>query len=120
VVLINQRAAERYWPGQDPIGKRISFGADKKEDGPVWLSIIGIVKDARQDDWTSALPRGLSRRAAKPRLHGFPWIAHRLPHHRPPHRRQPGRYGPRRQANHLGHRLQSAHFRSHEDEPGSR
>ncbi len=55
VVLINQRAAERYWPGQDPIGKRISFGADKKEDGPVWLSIIGVVKDARQDDWTSPL-----------------------------------------------------------------
>jgi predicted permease len=44
VVIINEHAARRYWPGEDPIGKRITF--DSK-----WLTIIGIVKDARQGDW---------------------------------------------------------------------
>lgn len=47
VAVINQRAAERYWPGKDPIGQRISFA-----DPPVWLTVVGIVKDARQEDWS--------------------------------------------------------------------
>jgi putative ABC transport system permease protein len=52
VVLLNQRAAELYWPGQDPIGQRINFG----DNPPAWLTVIGIVKDARQDEWV-AQPR---------------------------------------------------------------
>ena len=52
VVIINERAAATYWPGEDPIGKRISFGKDK--DGrPNWLTIIGIAANARQYDWSS-------------------------------------------------------------------
>jgi putative ABC transport system permease protein len=52
VVLLNQRAAELHWPGEDPIGRRINFG----NNPPVWLTVIGIVKDARQDEW-AAPPR---------------------------------------------------------------
>jgi len=40
-VVINERAAARYWPGEDPLGKRIRFDQD-------WLTIVGIVKDAKQ------------------------------------------------------------------------
>jgi putative ABC transport system permease protein len=47
VVLINQRAAALYWPGEDPLGKRISFGGNP----PQWLTVVGIVKDARQNSW---------------------------------------------------------------------
>jgi predicted permease len=50
-VIINERAAIRYWPDEDPIGKRISFETDKIT-GPNWLTVIGIVKNAKQSDWT--------------------------------------------------------------------
>ena len=52
VVIINQRAASEYWPGEDPIGKRISF-AGKKATFPEWVTIIGIAKDAKQENWAA-------------------------------------------------------------------
>ena len=52
VVLINQRAARKYWPGEDPIGKRIAYG-DDKDNPPTWLTIIGVVKDAGEHDWAA-------------------------------------------------------------------
>src|SRR5208282_3338039 len=47
VVLINERAASQYWPGEDPIGKRMSFEADAYKL-PIWLTVIGVVKNAKQ------------------------------------------------------------------------
>src|SRR6185437_6247275 len=52
VVLINERAAKRYWPKEDPIGQRISLDRDKS-GAPVWLTVIGVVADARQEDWAA-------------------------------------------------------------------
>jgi len=51
VVVINQRAAESYWPGEDAIGKRISFDASGVK--PTWLTVVGIVKDAKQENWAA-------------------------------------------------------------------
>ena len=51
VVIINERAAKEYWPGEDPIGKRVSFDDDPKN--PIWLTVIGIAKDAKQDNWVA-------------------------------------------------------------------
>jgi len=42
-VLVNRTMAEKYWPGADPIGRRVRFGTD----GP-WLTVGGIVGDVRQ------------------------------------------------------------------------
>ena len=50
MVIINERAAHEYWPGEDPIGKRISFDSDKANP-PTWLTVIGVAKDAKQYDW---------------------------------------------------------------------
>jgi putative ABC transport system permease protein len=42
VVLINQTAAQRYWPGQNPLGQRVQIGG-----GNPWKEVIGIVGDVK-------------------------------------------------------------------------
>jgi putative ABC transport system permease protein len=51
VVIINEQAARQYWPGEDPIGKRLCFDDDTANPAS-WLTVIGIAKDAKQDSWT--------------------------------------------------------------------
>ena len=46
VVLINETMARKFWPNQDPLGKRMKFGLPG-DDVP-WLRIVGIVGDVRQ------------------------------------------------------------------------
>ena len=41
-VVINETAARTYWPGEDPIGRRLRFD----ENGP-WFTIVGIVADVQ-------------------------------------------------------------------------
>ena len=41
VVIIDRILADRYWPGQDPIGKRISRGGSEAD--PVMWTIVGVV-----------------------------------------------------------------------------
>jgi len=44
VAIISEAAASRYWPGEDPLGKRISGAASDQR----WLTIVGIVSDVKQ------------------------------------------------------------------------
>jgi putative ABC transport system permease protein len=41
VAIIDERIAARYWPGEDPLGKRLKLG-DHASDRP-WLEVIGVV-----------------------------------------------------------------------------
>ena len=41
VAVINEEAARKYFPGQDPIGRRIHFGPPRNE--PPWMTIVGVV-----------------------------------------------------------------------------
>jgi putative ABC transport system permease protein len=50
-VIVSERVATRFWPGQDPIGKRIKFGAPDS-DVP-WLSIVGVVREVRYRNVTN-------------------------------------------------------------------
>jgi len=52
VVIVNNRLAQRYWPGEDPIGKRFTLGDPQKN--PVWLTVVGVAQDSKQDEWTGA------------------------------------------------------------------
>lgn len=44
-VIVSERVVSRFWPGQDPIGKRIKFGA-LTSTSP-WMSIVGVVGDVK-------------------------------------------------------------------------
>jgi putative ABC transport system permease protein len=44
VLIINDEMARKYWPGGDPIGKRIAL--DQEPDH--WLTIVGVVGSVRQ------------------------------------------------------------------------
>ncbi len=45
IVLINETMARRFWPGENPIGRRIRLGADT--DRQPWITVVGVVGDVR-------------------------------------------------------------------------
>lgn len=49
VVIINERLASRHFPNEDPLGNRITF--DGPNGTPRWLTVVGIVENAKQNSW---------------------------------------------------------------------
>jgi predicted permease len=47
VVVLNERAAERLWPGQDPIGRRIGAATAYFAGGDSTAEVVGVVADVR-------------------------------------------------------------------------
>ena len=47
VVVVDESMARRYWPGEDPIGKRLK-GFDKRGHNDEWATVIGVVEDMRR------------------------------------------------------------------------
>ena len=47
VVIVNETLARKYWPNQDPIGKRIRFY------GPIdrapWMQVVGMIRDVKHE-----------------------------------------------------------------------
>jgi putative ABC transport system permease protein len=49
VVIINEAMARRFWPQEDPIGKRFKYGGEEStEDQSPWRTIVGVVADTRR------------------------------------------------------------------------
>jgi predicted permease len=46
VVIVNRTLADRYWHGQDPIGKRIHIGIP--ESPTPWATVVGEIADIKQ------------------------------------------------------------------------
>jgi predicted permease len=45
VVVLSESAARRFWPGEDPVGKRLRF-----VDTTVYSEVIGVARDIRASD----------------------------------------------------------------------
>jgi predicted permease len=43
VIIVNEELARRFWPGEDPIGKRVQRGGK----GP-WRTVVGLVRDEKE------------------------------------------------------------------------
>ena len=65
VVVINDAMARKYWPNEDPLGKRLKVSPL----APSWSTVVGVVADARTESLESArvpvLYMSLYQRSAK-------------------------------------------------------
>jgi putative ABC transport system permease protein len=52
VAVINQAAARKYWPNQDPLGKRVHVRF--RVARPDWITIVGVIADARTESLADA------------------------------------------------------------------
>ena len=53
VVLVNETLAQTYWPGQDPIGKRLRMGSDDPKRP--WMTVVGLVRNVRHNGVTAVV-----------------------------------------------------------------
>jgi predicted permease len=47
VAIVNHKLAEHYWPGQEPIGKRLRIGTP--ETPTPWLTVVGEIGDLKEN-----------------------------------------------------------------------
>jgi putative ABC transport system permease protein len=50
VAIVNRRLADRFWPGQDPIGKRLR----QPRPNASWLVVVGVAGDVRHESLTAS------------------------------------------------------------------
>jgi putative ABC transport system permease protein len=67
VVVVNEAFVRRYFPGQDPMGKRIGYGT--RNDEHYWRTIVGIVADTREQ--LGEPPRGTAYAPFRQNLEGW-------------------------------------------------
>lgn len=47
VIIVNETLAARYWPGENPIGRRLRFTGPLAEDP--WMEVVGVVNDVKHE-----------------------------------------------------------------------
>jgi putative ABC transport system permease protein len=50
-VIVNRALAERYFPGESPVGRRIAFDRVASE-GSTWRTVVGVVGNVRRESLT--------------------------------------------------------------------
>jgi putative ABC transport system permease protein len=48
-LMINQALAQRDFPDEDPVGKRITLGNTDENNQPIWFEIIGVTANVRSE-----------------------------------------------------------------------
>lgn len=78
VAVINERMAARYWPSEDPIGRRITLGLPRP-DNP-WITIVGIARDVPHRSIDSKPePDWYASRLVAPQRHRYVFVRSALP-----------------------------------------
>jgi putative ABC transport system permease protein len=50
VVIVNEALARRQWPGEEPLGKRITVNGESVKS----REVVGVVRNLKQGEWASA------------------------------------------------------------------
>ena len=50
-VVVSRSAANRLWPGENPVGRRVLM-----ENDSTWQTVIGVVGEVQQEDWRGQAP----------------------------------------------------------------
>src|SRR5262249_27656311 len=65
VAIVNQAMAAKYWPGQDPIGKRVRIGAADAPSPHAWYTVVGVVGNVKHWNLVTASEPELYRPMAQ-------------------------------------------------------
>ena len=55
VAVVNQLMAERFWPGENAVGKRFKLGRTEDVVDEPWVTVVGIVPSVYQGDFEDPL-----------------------------------------------------------------
>jgi predicted permease len=72
VAIVNQRFVSKFWPGQDPLGKRLRL-FDRQGPEP-WLTVIGVASNIIQEDQTRQEFGPLVYLPREQKLDGGMWV----------------------------------------------
>ena len=56
VVMVNRQFADKYFPGENPVGKRVAFGWESS-DSPGWRTIVGVFGNVLHGGLDTEVPR---------------------------------------------------------------
>jgi putative ABC transport system permease protein len=68
-IVISQEVARKLWPGENPIGQRLSMEDDPKPGD--WLTVVGVVDDIRQGNLKKAASPAIYQPYSQVSLLGF-------------------------------------------------
>ena len=59
VIMVDRRLAQRFWPGQDPVGRRMYQPTDLNDftavsEKTVFRTVVGVIEDMKLNDMTGA------------------------------------------------------------------
>ena len=78
VAVINETMAARYWPNEDPLGRRITLGLPRP-DNP-WITIVGIAEDVpHRAVGSKPEPDWYTSRLLAPQRHRYLFVRSAMP-----------------------------------------
>jgi predicted permease len=72
LAIVNQRFADKFWPGEDPLGKRLRLFDGHTQQA--WRSVVGVVSNINQSDETRQQFEPLIYLPYRQKPQGVMWI----------------------------------------------